>query len=275
MAPVLQVSDLVACACPSGAGCFHSMEDTIETSEIAEIAALRHEIAELRDDLRRYAVPGGRQVDRLFAEFRQRCAEAAVRGHIENANDLIGREASGCPLEGQCRAGFAALFEGALVHLEAGEIPVRAVSAIRERLADLQQNAPTDHCAPCFQEVERLFDRQVRMLEAIHVLGDERGVGSTIADLSPEDVAGRICYPLSSPHRVRILKALYQEERSFSDLAGVTGLRGGNLLFHLEKLLETGLISQRKDRGEYSITLWGCEALAALAGLCRQIRDDD
>src|SRR5690554_3605699 len=113
------------------------MEDTTKTSEIT---ALRHEIAELRDDVRRYAVPAGRQVDRLFSEFRRQCAETVVRGHIENASDLIGREASGCPLEGRCRAAFAALFESSLEHLETGEIPVGVAGAVRKQLADLQRN---------------------------------------------------------------------------------------------------------------------------------------
>jgi len=268
VAVVLQVSDPATRVAPSREQVRYIMENTTKTSEIAE---LRHEIARLRGDLRRCAVPAERQLDRLFAELRQQCAEAAVRGHIENASDLIAREASGCPLEERCGAAFAALFEGALVHLETGEIQA---SAVRKQLADLRQNAPTDHCINCFEEAERQLDRQLRMLAAFHLLGDEEGEGSIIEDLSPEDVASRVCYPLSSPHRVRILKALHREEKSFSDLAGITGLRGGNLLFHLEKLLAAGLICQRKDRGEYSISLSGYESLAALATLCRKIQGD-
>ncbi|MCK8519539.1 winged helix-turn-helix domain-containing protein [Methanoculleus sp. 7T] len=242
------------------------------TTDESELTALRHEIAELRAEIRRYAVPDGRQVDQLFSEFRGQCAEAAVRGHIENASDLIGREASGCPLEEECKAAFAALFESAIERLKAGEVPADAVAAARERLTVLQQNAPTDHCAPCFREAGRQLDRQLRLIESIHGYRDEQEEEHDIEDLPPEALAGRICHPLSSPHRVRILKALYREGKSFSDLAKITGLRGGNLLFHLEKLLEADLVRQRGDRGEYCISLSGYESLRTLAELNRRVR---
>jgi DNA-binding transcriptional ArsR family regulator len=242
------------------------------TTELSELSALRHEVAELRNEIRQYAAPIGRQVDRLFFESRRQCAEAAVRGHIENANELIGREVSGCPHGGQCRAAFTALFESALEHLKTGELPAGSISTIREQLAELQRRAPADHCAPCFQEAGRQLDRQFRMLEALRVYQGDEGGDGVIDDLSPEDVASKICYPLSSPHRVRILKALYLEELSFSDLAAITDLRGGNLLFHLEKLLAADLICQHKDRGDYSISLGGYELLMTLAKFCRKGR---
>ncbi|WP_332449595.1 winged helix-turn-helix domain-containing protein [Methanoculleus sp.] len=242
------------------------------TTELSELSALRHEVAELRNEIRQYAVPIDRQVDRLFSESRRQCAEAAVRGHIENASELIGREVSGCPHGGQCRAAFTALFESALEHLKTGELPAGSISIIREQLAELQRRAPADHCAPCFQEARRQLDRQFRMLEALRVYQGDEGEDSVIDALSPEDVASRICYPLSSPHRVRILKALYLKELSFSDLAVITNLRGGNLLFHLEKLLAADLIRQHKDRGDYSISLGGYELLMTLAKFCRRGR---
>lgn len=237
----------------------------------SELTTLRHEIAELRADIRRYAVPDGRQVGQLLSEFRRQCAEAAVRGQIENASDLIGREASGCLLEKQCRAAFAALFESAIEHLKAGKAPAEAVGAIREQLADLERNAPTDHCIPCFREAGKQLDRQFQLLESIQGYRNERGEEHDVENLSPEDFADRICSPLSSPHRIRILKALYHEGKSFSDLAKITGLRGGNLLFHLEKLLEADLIRQRGDRGEYCISLNGYELLSSLAELNRRV----
>ena len=45
------------------------------------------------------------------------------------------------------------------------------------------------------------------------------------------------------------------------------GLRGGNLLFHLQKLQESRMIMQRKDRGDYMITEKGFATLIAIGEL--------
>ena len=55
------------------------------------------------------------------------------------------------------------------------------------------------------------------------------------------------------------------ETRTFSTLSELTGLRGGNLLFHIQKLLETDLILQRHERGDYMITKKGFNLLMMLA----------
>ncbi|WP_440955079.1 helix-turn-helix domain-containing protein [Methanosarcina sp. Mfa9] len=69
---------------------------------------------------------------------------------------------------------------------------------------------------------------------------------------------------LSSTARVRILKALHDEGKSFTALSKLTKLRGGNLLFHLDKLQSKGLIRQREERGEYQTSLQGHNLLNSL-----------
>lgn len=54
---------------------------------------------------------------------------------------------------------------------------------------------------------------------------------------------------------------------TFSALAELTGLRGGNLLFHLQKLQDGGMILQRNERGDYMITEKGYRALRVVAQL--------
>jgi predicted transcriptional regulator len=51
---------------------------------------------------------------------------------------------------------------------------------------------------------------------------------------------------------------------TFSALSQLTGLRGGNLLFHIQKLVECNLILQRHERGDYMITEKGFNLLILL-----------
>ncbi|MCZ7398954.1 MAG: winged helix-turn-helix domain-containing protein, partial [Candidatus Methanoperedens sp.] len=68
--------------------------------------------------------------------------------------------------------------------------------------------------------------------------------------------------------RLQILKAVSIEAKTFSAFSELTGLRGGNLLFHLQKLLDTGLILQRHERGDYMITEKGYKVLKGISDIC-------
>jgi len=57
------------------------------------------------------------------------------------------------------------------------------------------------------------------------------------------------------------------QTRTFSDISKMTSLRGGNLLFHIRKLTDAGLILQRHERGDYIITDKGYKTMAAVSQL--------
>jgi len=54
----------------------------------------------------------------------------------------------------------------------------------------------------------------------------------------------------------------------------ITGLRGGNLLFHIQKLLETNLILQRHERGDYMITKKEFNLLMILADFQKSMKTE-
>jgi predicted transcriptional regulator len=60
------------------------------------------------------------------------------------------------------------------------------------------------------------------------------------------------------------MKALSTETKTFSALSLITGLRGGNLLFHLQTLMDSGMILQRNERGNYMITEKGYTVLRGI-----------
>jgi predicted transcriptional regulator len=67
--------------------------------------------------------------------------------------------------------------------------------------------------------------------------------------------------------RLQILKAVFAQTKTFSEFSELTGLRGGNLLFHLQKLLDGGMIMQRHERGDYMITEKGFRVLKGIANI--------
>ena len=75
-----------------------------------------------------------------------------------------------------------------------------------------------------------------------------------ISHIPTQSVIDGILEPLCHPKRLEILKAVSGQSMSFSLLSKLTGLRGGNLLFHLQKLSDGGMIIQQHERGDYMIT---------------------
>ena len=119
-------------------------------------------------------------------------------------------------------------------------------------------------------ESNRLLDELLHLLKTarIYIENDDE---VRIQGICEENAIARIGEPLSHGIRVKILKSLASEPKSFADLAILTNLRGGNLLFHLEKLNNAEMIFQKGERKEYSITPHGHELLKAAAVLLEKI----
>ena len=80
--------------------------------------------------------------------------------------------------------------------------------------------------------------------------------------------------PVANIQRFQILKALTVQTRTFSDISQLTGLRGGNLLFHIKKLTDSGMILQRHERGDYIITDKGFKTMTAISQLHQVLNPD-
>jgi hypothetical protein len=63
--------------------------------------------------------------------------------------------------------------------------------------------------------------------------------------------------------REEIVK-LRSRNKDLEALSSLMGLRGGNLLFHLQKLMDSKMILQRNERGDYMITEKGYKTLRGI-----------
>lgn len=79
-------------------------------------------------------------------------------------------------------------------------------------------------------------------------------------DFDPEK-ASEVLKPLANSERLKILQALFDEGKYFTDLVTVTGLEHSPLRFHLSSLVDAGYIEQERYRGRYLIAVQGKIAL--------------
>ena len=135
----------------------------------------------------------------------------------------------------------------------------------RAELGEIRKGAPFDKCNVCFSEVSSLFEKQLSLISSLQIYSTNEEKRTEISAISEDIMVKSVLEPLSNKQRLQILKSMASETRTFSSLSEVTGLRGGNLLFHIQKLLKTDLILQRHERGDYMITKKGFNLLMILA----------
>lgn len=233
-----------------------------------EITLLHEEIAGLRSELNRFrGEVAGSQTNSLFNEFRNQCAVEMINGSLENAYELIGNQEKECPMQAKCIPHLVHFFEELGDYTRDGQVTDDNIEKMRSNFAKLKEMAPFEHCSNCIQKAEGYLDQQIGILQTIGIYRNESNIQLQVQNLHEEQVSSLIGDPLSSAVRVRILKSLYNGGRSFTELSKLTELRGGNLLFHLEKLQSKGMIRQRGERGEYQISVQGYEALNSMAEL--------
>ena len=144
----------------------------------------------------------------------------------------------------------------------------------RAELDEIRKEAPFDFCDDCFSMVNTLFNKQLGLVSSINIYSTDNEKRTEISEISDELIVKSVLEPLSNKQRLQILKSMASETRTFSALSELTGLRGGNLLFHIQKLLENDLILQRHDRGDYMITKKGLNLLLVLVDINKLLENE-
>jgi predicted transcriptional regulator len=84
-------------------------------------------------------------------------------------------------------------------------------------------------------------------------------------------VISNIVNPLTHEIRFAMLKALSTGSMTFKELGTLTDSKGGHLLYHLNKLIDSGLVI-KTDAGRYSLTDKGMGVMELIKKLYSQQR---
>jgi hypothetical protein len=169
-----------------------------------------------------------------------------------------------CPEKMNCTSAFKSLLQENAGLIKYGKVDDTLVSNNRKKLDELRCGAPFSKCEKCFSEVSSLFIKQVNLMRSMQIYTDKKEYKSDFSSVKTNMIMSEILEPVSNNHRLEILRAVAFEVKSFSAFSELTGLRGGNLLFHLQRLLDSGLILQMHERGDYVITDKGLKILQGL-----------
>ncbi len=261
---------------------FHESQKAPDNPGMEEIKAIREKLCDMHSDIKKVIEYSNRlRFETALECSRQEYSNAVLKHLFEDIDTGLERNmVKKCPEKENCRSAFSALLQRNAGLVKQGRVDERFLSGNSEKLQEMRSKAPYSKCEQCFSEVFSLYTKQVNLMRSMRIYADNQGQKPDISALETGTLMREILEPVSNPQRLEILRAVAFETKSFSAFSEITGLRGGNLLFHLQKLMDSGLILQQHERGDYMITEKGFKILQGLNELysslqCSQLEAPD
>ena len=220
-------------------------------------------------ELKRFIERANQQhVDTVLTDLKKNYSDLFTNHQVENAKtDLSAHMIKDCKMRNKCYEIFMNFLQNTAQHIKDGQVSDEIIQSYREQMKTMRSKGPYDRCDTCFTEVHRLFEKQIDLMQSLGIYAKAREMGDAAPEIPDEVVVKDLLEPVANIQRFQILKALATQTRTFSDISQLTGLRGGNLLFHIRKLTDTGMILQRHERGDYIITDKGFKTMTAISQL--------
>jgi DNA-binding transcriptional ArsR family regulator len=236
---------------------------------LTEIRELRTEITGLRTDLKRFIERANQQhIEGVLGDLKKNYAGLFADHQVGTAKtDLSAHMVGDCKMREKCYGVFMDFLQNTSQHIKDGHVSDEIIQSYREQMKAMRSKGPFDRCDTCFTEVHRLFEKQIDLMQSLGIYQKAKESAGTQPAIADESVVKDLLEPVANVQRFEILRALAIQTRTFSEISEMSGLRGGNLLFHIRKLTDTGMILQRHERGDYIITDKGYKTLMAISEL--------
>ena len=248
---------------------------------------LDEEVKELRQDINKFRAETRQRLEVIENEVNKQVALNYNRTIIDYvtkmSKDLIANLDCDRPdEEAFCKSQLDGLQTDYLKKLSAGNFQqaYASIEASQKKLDHLREMFVADnrvHCISCIDNENQLLESnkhligQLRLIESPAV--SLQSNISTIDSMDPIKTNDLIVNPLSNKTRLQILQSIYRGDNRFTDLSTCTGLEGGQLLYHIKKLTESGYVYQT-DNKDYVLTTKGLRVLVMLAQLTHELEPE-
>ena len=233
-----------------------------------EILEIKEKLYEIHNDMKRFMEQSNQQHIKYILSGSRTNFTNAIIGHVidDIEGGLEDNMVKKCDMRETCKSNFTGFLQKNASLIKSDEVHEDVILKNQSELNDMKNNATSKQCEKCFSQVQNLFGKEISLMRSLRIYNSNEEMKQEIAPIPEEFVAG-VFEPLSNKQRLQILKAIVIETKTFSALSELTGLRGGNLLFHLQKLLDCGMILQRHERGDYMITDKGFKVLRSIGDM--------
>lgn len=222
----------------------------------------RQDMENMRDELKRFQeIMIEDRIREIRSELASGFGEIAIKGAMDRSDRSLDEKlVNPCPrdMRDKCKGIFVSHLDTAVARMDGRDLDEAVAEVVRCDGRDFARLKvePCNHCYDVYQterdSVIAVAQKLIKYREGLMIQKN----GLYLADLPDDAVISNIVDPLSHEARFRMLKSLSAGSLSYTDLAGITGYEGGHLIYHLNKLVSSGLVI-KSDGGRYTITKKG------------------
>mgnify|MGYP006305447011 CR=1 FL=1 len=236
-----------------------------------ELDEIKQEIISMRMEFNRFLENSNRNiVEQIASDLKKNFSRVLIEYISKDAESCLKEKmVKDCKMRDFCEQKFNELLGETSYLISKDNVKKETIEKYWKQIEDLREMTGMPMCDQCFSHVNNLYQKQIDVMQSLQIY-DRQDREQKVDELRVE-VVPAICEPLASKQRLAILKAVAGNPRGFSELSKITNLRGGNLLFHLQKLLDSEMIFQQGERGDYYISKKGYAALEGLHAIYSKI----
>ena len=246
---------------------------------------LDEEIGELRKELQRFREETRQRLELIESEVTKQVSlnyNRTVIDYLQGATlDFIDslKCEKGADAEARCKQEIKEIQRQYLELLKAGRLR-DSLGALKEAIevsTRMEKGLITKGnttCAECMRKEAGFLEINGGLLSQLTMLQEPMvpspAEGYSVCSLDPAVMERSVLDPVAHRARLQIMLSIFRGENRFADFTAATGLKGGHLLYHLNKLLDGGLIQQYESK-DYVLTRKGLKTLVLLAQMGEEL----
>ena len=235
----------------------------------SELGDIRVKLDEIHRDIRTFTEDANRQhLESILAFVRSDYSNVLEKHLVADAKIGLSKNmVKKCERLDECRSVFTDMLQKNAALIKEPSVDGELIDKKRFEIKTLRNGMPYGKCDICFSEAIDLFEKQVSLMQSLRTYEPNKDKKQDISLIPAQTVLDDVLDPLCHTKRFEILKAVSGQSMSFSALSKLTDLRGGNLLFHLQKLSDSEMIIQQHERGDYMITGKGFRIMEGISDI--------